>query len=43
MPTPFFQDFDFAELDSPDFKEDSVREVLILPMLSALGYTGENY
>jgi hypothetical protein len=33
-----FKDFDFGQLDSPDFKEDSVREVLILPMLEALGY-----
>jgi len=23
-----FKDFDFRQLDSPDFKEDSVREVL---------------
>ena len=33
-----FKDFDFAQLDSPDFKEDSVREILILPILEALGY-----
>jgi hypothetical protein len=33
-----FHNFDFAQLDSPDFKEDSVREVLILPLLYALGY-----
>ena len=33
-----FEDFDFSQLDSPDFKEDSVREVLILPILEALGY-----
>ena len=32
-------DFDFSLLDSPDFKEDSVREELILPVLKALGYT----
>lgn len=39
-----FPDFDFALLDSPDFKEDSVREELILPMLKTLGYsaTGTN-
>jgi len=30
--------FDFSQLNSPDFKEDSVREILILPLLSALGY-----
>lgn len=33
-----FQHFDFQQLDSPDFKEDSVREVLILPLLQQLGY-----
>jgi DNA modification methylase len=33
-----FQHFDFKTLESPDFKEDSVREVLILPILAALGY-----
>ena len=29
----FFKNFDFSQLDSPDFKEDSVKEVLILPDL----------
>ncbi len=33
-----FEDFDFTELDSPEFLEDSVREVLALPILKALGY-----
>ena len=33
-----FKDFDFAQLNSPDFKEDSVREVLILPIIQRLGY-----
>ena len=33
-----FEDFDFTELDSPEFLEDSVREVLVLPILKALGY-----
>ncbi|MBA3632553.1 MAG: hypothetical protein H0W58_07060 [Acidobacteria bacterium] len=39
-----YQSFDFLLLDSPDFKEDSVREELILPMLKELGYSaqGEN-
>ena len=39
-----YQSFEFTLLDSPDFKEDSVREELILPMLKTLGYsaTGEN-
>ncbi len=30
--------FDLNLLNSPEFKEDSVREVLILPLLQALGY-----
>lgn len=34
-----FQDFDFRILDDPDFKEDSVREELILPIIKALGYS----
>jgi 16S rRNA G966 N2-methylase RsmD len=33
-----FKNFDFKQLDSPDFKEDSVRERLIVPLLHALGY-----
>ena len=33
-----FQNFNFNNLYSPDFKEDSVREVLILPILEKLGY-----
>ncbi len=39
-----FTDFDFSLLDSADFKEDSVREELILPILKQLGYSahGEN-
>lgn len=38
MTNPLFSNFDFNRLNSPDFKEDSVREVLILPLLAALGY-----
>lgn len=34
-----FQSFDFALLGSPEFKEDSVREALISPILHALGYS----
>jgi hypothetical protein len=34
-----FSDFDFSELSSPDFKEDSVREELVKPLLNALGYS----
>ncbi|MBC8415629.1 MAG: hypothetical protein H8E11_04295, partial [Candidatus Cloacimonetes bacterium] len=33
-----FKDFDFSLLDNPDFKEDSVREELISPLLKALHY-----
>jgi len=38
MAIDYFQTFDFALLDAPDFKEDSVRETMILPLLHALGY-----
>ncbi len=38
MKTILFKDFDFSQLDSDDFKEDSVREILIVPLLLALGY-----
>lgn len=31
--------FDFSFLNNPDFKEDSVREEIILPIIKALGYT----
>lgn len=31
-------DFDFSVLDDPDFREDSVREEIITPLLKALGY-----
>ncbi|MDQ3221288.1 MAG: hypothetical protein M3Q26_11195 [Acidobacteriota bacterium] len=39
-----FADFDFNLLDSPDFKEDAVRDALIGPLLKAIGYSrgGEN-
>lgn len=33
-----FADFDFTILTDPSFKEDSVREELIAPILKALGY-----
>jgi len=36
-PAPL-QDFNFGLLDSPEFKEDSVREEVILPLLKAIGY-----
>jgi 16S rRNA G966 N2-methylase RsmD len=38
-----FGNLDFDTIrQHPDFKEDSVREVVILPILSALGYEGNN-
>ncbi|MFT5730782.1 MAG: hypothetical protein ACI8PB_004972 [Desulforhopalus sp.] len=39
-----FNGFDFTLLDDPDFKEDSVREELIVPLIRKLGYlaTGSN-
>lgn len=33
-----FKDFDFTQLDNPEFLEDSVREELILPILKKLNY-----
>jgi hypothetical protein len=36
-----FSDFDFRRLNSSDFKEDSVREELVLPILKELGYSGQ--
>jgi hypothetical protein len=32
------QDFDFSVLGDPEFKEDSVREEIVAPLLKALGY-----
>jgi len=37
-----FHNFDFSQLNNPDFKEDSVREVLILPILTRLGYQNKD-
>lgn len=34
-----FEDFDFSILDNPEFKEDSVREEIVSPLLNALGYS----
>lgn len=34
-----FADFDFEILNDPNFKEDSVREELILPIIKSLGYS----
>lgn len=34
-----FEDFDFGLIDTPGFKEDSVREEIILPILRRLGYS----
>jgi 16S rRNA G966 N2-methylase RsmD len=38
-----FENLNFLQIGSnPDFKEDSVREVIILPILKELGYTQPN-
>ncbi len=37
-----FDNFDFSLLNSPDFKEDSVREELIVPILKRLGYSASS-
>src|SRR5580658_8463802 len=34
-----FAGLDLSDLDSPDFKEDSVREEIVKPLLAKLGYT----
>jgi predicted type IV restriction endonuclease len=39
MPEDIFRGFDFKLLDSPEFKEDSVREELLVPLLGHLGYS----
>ncbi|MFZ4402110.1 MAG: hypothetical protein ACOYO1_18920 [Bacteroidales bacterium] len=33
--------FDFKLLDNPEFKEDSVREEIIVPIIRGLGYSCE--
>ncbi len=33
------KDFDFSLFDLPEFKEDSVREEIIVPILKELGYS----
>ena len=37
-----FENFNFALLDDPDFKEDAVRESLIKPLLNTLGYSASD-
>jgi len=37
-----FSNFVFSSLDSSDFKENSVREDLIMPMLKELGYSSQS-
>jgi len=34
---PLLEGFDFAVLNDPNFKEDSVREDILMPILSYLG------
>lgn len=42
MPQNVLKDFDFALLDNEDFKEDSVREFIIAPILADLGFVLKN-
>lgn len=37
-----FSDFDFNLLESPDFKEDAVREEIVFPILKKLGYSASS-
>lgn len=39
-----FRDFDFGALEDPQYREDSVREQIVMPVLEKLGYQpdGEN-
>lgn len=38
-----FKDFDISAIQyNPEFKEDSVREVIILPILNSLGYSNDS-
>lgn len=37
-----FQEFDFDQLNNPEFKEDSVREALLKPLLNELGYSASS-
>jgi hypothetical protein len=41
MHVQIFSNFDFNQLYFSDFKEDSVREELILPIFVALGLCGQ--
>ncbi len=41
--TNILSDVDFKTMkNDPNFKEDSVREVMIVPLLKQLGYQQEN-
>ncbi|MHA3773644.1 restriction endonuclease [Verrucomicrobiota bacterium sgz303538] len=42
MTDPLYNAFDWSLLDDPGFKEDSVREELISPLLTRLGYTASS-
>jgi len=37
-----FEQFNFNLINSPDFKEDSVREEIIMPILNKLGYNSDS-
>lgn len=38
LKTKIFGQFDFSSLDDPEFKEDSVREEIISPLLKSIGW-----
>ena len=38
MDAKLFENFDFAVLNSPEYKEDAVREDILTPVLKKLGY-----
>ena len=40
--TSVLDGFDHSSLDDPEFKEDSVREEIIAPLLKALGYSASS-
>jgi DNA modification methylase len=42
MKLDFIQNFNFGLLSDPEFKEDSVREELIAPLLNHLGYSASS-
>ena len=42
MKEKLFSSSTLNKISNPDFKEDSVKEIIILPILERLGYKREN-